>query len=748
MLLRDEEPADAAPIVKPLARDLLATAFDSRRYQVLGELARGGMGLILKSRDGDLGRDVAMKVLRDEHAHDSGMIRRFVEEAQIAGQLQHPGILPVYELGVEGKGTPYFTMKLVKGRTLAAVLRDRDNADDDRMHLLGVFSQVCQTLAYAHAKGVIHRDLKPSNILVGSYGEVQVVDWGLAKVLRQGGIADDPADASAIETVRTEEGAEHSLAGSVMGTPAYMSPEQARGEVELLDERCDVFALGAILTEILTGRALLEGARAEILEKCRAGDLSAAHARLDDAAVDPSLRKIIDRALAPKVGDRLRDAGVMAQQISGYLDSVAERARAAEIAAERADARALEERRARRLTRLLAAVLVTAVGLGSAAGWWWFEDQNERDRAALAARRQETAELSEQVATAREQLAAALADPIGEETTWERLRLTLASLQKLLASEKLEPEGRQAAETLISRVERAERDRRMATAIEDAVILGATHNDRKSWLWMEEQLREAFSEYGIDLLADSNEAVAKKILASDLAGSLADGLELWIATCAQLSSMGATILPFPELFSKVDILYRADPHPLAGEIRKLFYAPVVPAEQVRALTVDLDFAGTRPRTLAWLGNLCYRAGDHDLLRSVFLDALHEYPDDFMLNFDFAYSLEVMGDHEGAVRYAMRCLMIRPKTAGIWRFLGNAERELGDFEASRRDLERSIELQPDHVATHLDLGKTHEAREDAEAAIAAFTTAIELDPTDETARAALLRLQKQEEESSQ
>src|SRR5262249_35717626 len=151
------------------------------RYQLSGEIARGGMGAVLRGRDVDLGRDLAVKVLLERYAQRPDIVHRFVEEAQIGGQLQHPGVVPVYDVGRFGD-RPFFTMKLVKGRTLATILRERADASVDRPRLLGIALQVAQTLAYAHSRGVIHRDLKPANIMVGAFGEVQVMDWGLAKV--------------------------------------------------------------------------------------------------------------------------------------------------------------------------------------------------------------------------------------------------------------------------------------------------------------------------------------------------------------------------------------------------------------------------------------------------------------------------------------------------------------------------------------------------------------------------------------
>ncbi len=315
VLLRDTDPRDdTSPVVRPASPEMPGPEGLSSRYQFLGEIARGGMGAVLKGRDPDLGRDLAIKVLLEAHRDKPELIRRFIEEAQIGGQLQHPGIVPVYELGSFADRRPFFAMKLVKGRTLSSLLAersfaapapvgagsvrrsdpgtgksdqgtrrsDRATGQSDRgteppptkrpdpahdlPRFLAIFESVCQTMAYSHARGVIHRDLKPSNVMVGSFGEVQVMDWGLAKVLPSGGAVDDQPPQcnepepvlSVIHTARTDEDA--SQAGSVLGTPGYMAPEQARGDVELVDERVDVFGLGAILCEILTGEAAFTGA--------------------------------------------------------------------------------------------------------------------------------------------------------------------------------------------------------------------------------------------------------------------------------------------------------------------------------------------------------------------------------------------------------------------------------------------------------------------------------------------------------
>ena len=172
VLLPDTSPDDAGvAIIKPSSDEMPAPAERGDRYLLFGEIARGGMGAVLKRRDPDL----AVKVLLESHEHKPEMMRRFVEEAQIGGQLQHPGIVPVYELGEFADQRPNFTMKLVKGRTFSTVLAERHSPAHELPRLLSIFEAICQTLAYSHARGVIHRDLKPANVMVGSFGEVQVM---------------------------------------------------------------------------------------------------------------------------------------------------------------------------------------------------------------------------------------------------------------------------------------------------------------------------------------------------------------------------------------------------------------------------------------------------------------------------------------------------------------------------------------------------------------------------------------------
>lgn len=432
--LRESKAESADPIVRSKSSEMPQKDSDSR-YQLQGEIARGGMGAILKGRDTDLGRDLAIKVLLDVHKDKPEVVQRFIEEAQIGGQLQHPGIAPVYELGQFVDKRPFFSMKLVKGETLSKLLADRENPAADRGRFIGIFEQICQTTAYAHSRGVIHRDLKPANIMVGAFGEVQVMDWGLAKVLPAGGVADEKKahtlkqGQSIIQTLRSQVGSDvppmfgsagsRTQMGSVMGTPAYMPPEQALGEVDRLDERSDVFGLGAILCEILTGQPPYVGTDGTaVFRQALRGKLDDAFTRLAACGADADLIALARHCLELEPKDRPRDAGVLAEYISSYLSSVESRLHAAELQSAAEAARAEEalqtakehelaasaERRARRMQLGLASVVLLAVTIGGIAAVWTATYQARlKNDAILAERRAEKARVAESAERKRAQ---------------------------------------------------------------------------------------------------------------------------------------------------------------------------------------------------------------------------------------------------------------------------------------------------------------------------------------------------------
>jgi tetratricopeptide (TPR) repeat protein len=363
---------------------------DQRDYQLLEELGRGGMGEVHLSRDPGLDRPLALKVMRAELAGDAHQERRFAQEAHVTGSLQHPGIVPVHNLGRLPDGRLYFTMKVVRGRTLAHLLGEAAGPAA-RLGLLDVFAQVCQAVAYAHSRGVIHRDLKPANVMVGAFGEVQVMDWGLAKVLAEPH-REDVEQTTAGTVIRppgSGSTAEDERGTGVVGTPAYMAPEQARAEGDAVDERADVFGLGAILCVILTGQPPFLGRTGqEVQARAARGDVAEALARQRGSGAEAELVSLACACLCPERDGRPRTAGAVAQAVSAYQAGVQERLRRAERERAAAEARAVEERKRRRVSVALAGVLLMLVVAGGVAGWLVQQQrlrQGQADRDAAAA---------------------------------------------------------------------------------------------------------------------------------------------------------------------------------------------------------------------------------------------------------------------------------------------------------------------------------------------------------------------------
>ena len=270
-------PAQEA-VVDSLPEDV---TFQHSGYQIGHLIGRGGMGAVLQATDASIQRDVAMKVvLRGDSPRD---VLRFIHEARVTGQLEHPNIVPVHALGADEHGQPFYTMKLVRGATLKQVLNDLRRGEEDAIrnytlpNLLNIFQKVCDAIRFAHSQQIVHRDLKPDNIMIGNFGEVLVMDWGLAKSLVQRELSPDQAEATDEEAsfgdidYRNES---HTLTGAILGTPQYMPPEQALGNSEAITEKADVYSLGAILYHILCLRPPVESGTAEqVLERVIKGEI-------------------------------------------------------------------------------------------------------------------------------------------------------------------------------------------------------------------------------------------------------------------------------------------------------------------------------------------------------------------------------------------------------------------------------------------------------------------------------------------
>jgi serine/threonine protein kinase/formylglycine-generating enzyme required for sulfatase activity len=360
----------------------------STRYRVKGEVAHGGMGAVLRVWDEDLRRHLAMKVmlgrkLTEEHSENpqtgSRSLARFLEEAQVTSQLDHPGIVPVHELGLDSDGRVYFTMKLVKGKTLKDVFDELAGGKGGwtQTRILGLILKVCEAMRYAHAKGVIHRDLKPTNVMIGGYGEVFVMDWGLARILGREDqknirIREEPEIASsAVHSLRHELGSGsqdsplYTMDGDVVGTPAYMSPEQAAGDLRAMGPHSDVYAVGAMLYHLLAGHSPYAPPEVRVNNhaiwyRVQAGPPTSLHELTPHAPQE--LVAICDRAMARDVPARYSDMSALAGDLSAYVEG---RVVHAYETGAWAEARKWVRRNRPLAASLLAAVVVLVVGLVS-----------------------------------------------------------------------------------------------------------------------------------------------------------------------------------------------------------------------------------------------------------------------------------------------------------------------------------------------------------------------------------------------
>ncbi len=298
-----------------------APAAPGSRFRVLRFHAKGGLGQVSVAMDDELDREVALKEIQEQHADHPHSRSRFVLEAEITGKLEHPGIIPVYGLGHDVTGRPYYAMRFVRGDSLQDAIKRFHGPDGPRdatartlalRDLLGRFLDVCDAISYAHSRGVLHRDLKPGNIMLGKFGETLVVDWGLAKPLGAGESADGEAS---IKPTKADTSGSATQAGVAIGTPAYMSPEQAEGRLDLLGPRSDVYGLGATLYALLSGHAPVGSG--DVLRRVARGDIDPLRKHVP--AVSRALEAICLKAMAPRPDDRYADARSLAADLKHWL---------------------------------------------------------------------------------------------------------------------------------------------------------------------------------------------------------------------------------------------------------------------------------------------------------------------------------------------------------------------------------------------------------------------------------------------
>jgi tetratricopeptide (TPR) repeat protein len=689
--------ADAAPRVEHPA----APGEIIGRYELRELVARGGMGAVFRAWDRAFGREVAIKVVLASGSDTEEACRRFEEEAQITGRLQHPGIPPAHELGKLADGRPFLAMKLIHGRTFRDLLRERPSPQAELAGDLQAFEAVCQTVAYAHAQGVIHRDLKPHNIMVGAFGEVQVMDWGLAKslVVDRAGTA-GPKAASVPEGLTPEATA----AGTVLGTLAYMPPEQARGEIDRLDPRADVFSLGAILCEILTGRPPYQGQSAsELLFLARQGQLHDAQQRLERCGADPELLDLARRCLAADRHDRPADGGAVAQAIGAYRTGVEQRLREAELQRAAATARAAEEQRRRRVQLALAGsllVLVLAVGGG---GWWI-----QQERSARAADEQRS--LNErQIASLKNRQAAETALAQAEEAL-RREALGAADAAIAQAKQRLAVDG---PEDLRQRLAQAQKDR------DTIVKLNALREHYWCTFDGDPGRRQAKSEHaaifaghGISLAAGDPAAIAAMVRQSVIKERLTQGLYDWLAMVENQR----------DLRKLAAILNALEPNPHLDRVRN-----AIAERDFERVQGEVDATDPRlfPASLVISLSTLEKLKARSVIR-VLHAAWERRPNDASLLFRLSNLMRPADggkDRVAEMGYLRAVLALLPKSPGAWNDLGVANKARGNLEAAIDCYHKALKYDPHNPIIHYNLGNCLLVKGDADGARAAFQQAI-------------------------
>jgi serine/threonine protein kinase len=702
-------------------------------FELDEELARGGMGIVYRGRDDSLGRNVAVKVLHERYLPDSLVGRRFLDEARITAQLQHPAIPPVFEVGRLANGRPYLAMKLIKGRTLEELLNERSNPAADRGRFLSVFQQVCQAVGYAHSRRILHRDLKTANVMVGAFGEVQVMDWGLAKLVElSSGGATEPAAASetmfgtAVETSRQRDSATH--AGSLLGTPAFMSPEQAGGELDRLDERTDVFGLGAILCVILTGQPAYVGKSAEEVRLMAIrGTLADAHARLDQCGADAKLVELCRQCLAVDRDGRPRDAAALAGALAEYLTGAEERARRAEVELAAAETKATERRKRRRVQIALAATVLVILGLVSFGLWW--QDRVQSTAAAERAARESrvSAGVAEALHEARERAKEAWSQVDYPDRMQHATEAALAALRR---GDDFASDGApdEISRDLASAHRELQELSRHTRFIQDIYSLAHQYADASTGQdWSEPDrlldrgMVEALRRFGLDPLHDPVDEVADTIVSSRFRDILLNALWGWRWHIQN---------------NRLDQIIRLACQKSGGiyaRCQELHDARDVPGMVAFAVSPEGLSLGRRHTDAIFLD--LRGAREFAACRTLLRATAERYPHDEWLRFDLAGICLDMDppDYAEALCHTAAATLLQPDSAAFRLRLGDCYAGLGSYSQALAAYRKAIELGHGAVVGYLRIGDALAKQKDWDGAIAAMREAVRLRPKEAYAR---------------
>jgi tetratricopeptide (TPR) repeat protein/tRNA A-37 threonylcarbamoyl transferase component Bud32 len=667
-----------------------APGMDLRGYELIERLGGGGMGDVYRASDPALGRDLAVKVMKADIQRNPIAMRRFRREARVTGSLQHPGIVPVYNLGRLKDGRLHYTMRLVRGDTFADILNDKAGKPECWPALLAIFEKVCQAVAYAHSHRVIHRDLKPANKMVGRFGEVQVMDWGLAKLLVP---EDEPAkvDVSAdagstrIHSDASDTPVEQTRMGREMGTPAYMSPEQALGEWDKVDERADVFALGAILCEILTGQPPYTGHDAlEALRRAKRGDRAEALARLDRCGADPALTALCRECLTPERESRPRDAEEVSKRVAAYQTEVQERLRRAELERAEAMVKVREERKRRRLSMMLAAMVLVLV-VGGVAVLLWQQRQDARQRQGVEAALAEVERLQQQA-------------------RWTEARAVLEQAESRL--------GEAGPQDLRRHLEQARSDLELVAQLDTIRLKRATMIDgRFDFTTADRDYEAAFRTAGIGEVGEDTAVVGERIGKSAVSAALVAFLDDW-AVCTRGVRRDWVL----------EVARKADRDPIRDGLRD---PKTWNDGEALARLAETHAAEISPQLLVAVGARLFSLGRdaEPLLRR----GQERYPTDFWIYYALGVVFSKKQKPEETVGYYRVALALRPRTSSVHVDLGKVLHDLGRVDEAITEYHKAIELDRNDAMAHSNLSNALKDKGRLDEAITEAQKAIELDP---------------------
>jgi serine/threonine protein kinase len=668
------------------------------RFRILRPHAEGGLGQVYVAHDEELHREVALKEIRERHADDRQSRMRFVLEAEITGGLEHPGIVPVYGLGTYADGRPFYAMRFIKGDSLKDAIEHfhRKTCEVSKTSkvsgeltvefhkLLRRFIDVCNAIAYAHSRGVLHRDLKPGNIMLGQYGETLVVDWGLAKPLgRQEGTS--LAEEQPLQPTSASGSAE-TQPGTAIGTPHFMSPEQAAGRSDLLGPTTDVYSLGATLFCVLTGKVpIADRDIGVVLQKVQRGDFP--RPRLMKPDVPPPLEAICVKAMALEPANRYSSARALADDLERWLADEG-------VQAYQEPLRVRMGRWARRhqtvVSATVASVLVALLVGGGIAFLW------QRQRA------EDEAEQARQEGQTRQAIESALleVDRFQKSAKWEEARVTLGQADSRLIHGK--------PEDLRRRLKSARDDLELAAKLH--AISGKTASEMRlglSFGTTDQEYANAFRVAGLGTVGDPPSTVSKRLRASAVRETLVASLDFW-AMSSRKAAERAWVLA---------VLRETDPDPWRNRARDpaKWFDTASLAQLAREAPLDqwtpqlLVVVGARlafPEFLRreLLGKFINVDNSQPLGngQALLRRAQQRHPDDFWINFALGFAMEDVNLQE-ALGYYRAALALRPATPALLNNIGEMLHDLKRHLEAIQAYREAISLEPQYAYARNNLG---------------------------------------------